>query len=317
MSVRFGEGYFPSYNQISKVYYCHYTPDMPKGVVLLVHGMGSYSGSYESLARMLCENGYAVYAYDLLGHGKSVGEGETFGTFAAENGDIALVKDLETVTATVRRRFRQLPFFVFAHSLGSFIVRAFLASHKEVFDGVILSGTAKPMSFSFFKRLKLKKLLKKSGREYSSAVERVMLGSLVAPFLHEEGSWLTTCPENLPKKSENPYIGHKMRADAYGDIFRLLEYISSDECLEETPRATPILFLAGERDPLGGVALAELVDAMDDRGFSKVGIRLYEGEKHELLGSLSHGKVIADILLFLNEEAEAVTAMRRQVREVF
>jgi len=317
MSIRFKEGYFPSYNQVSQIYYCHYTPDMPKGVVLLIHGMGSYSGCYKAFAELLCEQGYAVYAYDLLGHGRSVGEGECFGTFAEENGDVALVKDLETMTAIIRKRFRQLPFFVFAHSLGSFIVRAFLASHKEVFDGVILSGTAKPMSFSFFKRLKLKKLLKKSGREYSPAVERAMLGSLVAPFLKEEGSWLTTCPENLPKKEDDPYIGHKMRADAYGDIFRLLDYISGEECLDETPRATPILFLTGERDPLGGIDLDGLLDSMDDRGFSKVGMRLYEGEKHELLGSLSHEKVIADILVFLSEETEAVTLMRRQVREGF
>lgn len=136
---------------------------MPKGVVLLIHGMGSHSGTYRTFAETLCENGYAVYAYDLLGHGKSVGEGERFGTFAKENGDVALVKDLEALTGIIRKRFRQLPFFAFGHSLGSFIVRAFLASHPSVFDGVILSGTAKPMTFSVFKRFRLKRLLKQSG----------------------------------------------------------------------------------------------------------------------------------------------------------
>lgn len=317
MSIRFAEGYFPSYNQESSVYYCHYTPDMPKGVVLLSHGMGSHSGLYHTLCETLCEHGYAVYRYDLLGHGKSVSEGENFGTFARENGDVALVKDLETMTGMIRRRFRQLPFFLFAHSLSSFIARAFLSSHKEVFDGVILSGTAKPMQFSFFKRRRFLKLLQKAGREYSPAVERVMLGSLVAPFLKEEGSWLTTNPATLPKKSEDALVGHKMCADAYGDIFRLLEFISGDECLEETSRATPILFLTGERDPLGGKALLDLVEKMDDRGFSKVGIRVYEGEKHELLGSLSHQRVLDDILLYLQEETDAVIAMRRQIREVF
>lgn len=317
MSMRFGEGYFPSFNKVSQVYYCHYTPDMPRGVVLLVHGMSSYAGAYRSFAERLCENGYAVYAYDLLGHGRTVGEGESFGTFAERDGDIALVKDLEAMTATVRRRFRQLPFFVYAHSLGSFIVRAFLASHRETFDGVVLSGTAKPMVFSFFKRWRLGRLFKKAGRTYSPAVERAMLGSLVSPFLNERGSWLTTDPDGLLKKGEDPYIGHKLKADAYGDIFKLLEYISSEECLDETPRATPILFLAGERDALGGRELVDLVDTMDERGFSKVAVRIYEGEKHELLVSLSRERVISDILAFLNEETDAVTAMRRQAREGF
>ena len=217
----------------------------------------------------------------------------------------------------VRRRFRQLPFFAFGHSLGSFIVRAFMATHQDVFDGVILSGTAKPMSFSFFKRRRLEKLCQKAGREYSPKVEDLMMGSLIKPFLNEKGSWLTTLPETLLKKEENPYVGHKMKADAYRDIYRLLDFISSDEWVEAMPRATPILMMAGERDPLGGKDLMALDDLLDDCEFSKVSLKLYAGEKHELLGSLSHESVVADILAFLNEETEAVTTMRRQMREVF
>ncbi|MBQ7365071.1 MAG: alpha/beta fold hydrolase [Clostridia bacterium] len=317
MTFRFGEGYFPSYNKQSQVYYCHYTPDMPKGVVILIHGMGSYAKRYDSFAETLCENGFAVYAYDLVGHGRSVGEGEQFGTFAAEDGDVVLVKDLEKMTELVRRRFKQLPLFVFAHSLGSFIARTFVASHPDVFDGMILSGTAKPMSFSFFKRLQLKRLIKKAGRTYSPEVEKLMLGNLVMPFLNEPGSWLTTCPDSMPKKGSDPLFGHKMKADAYGDIFKLISYISSDEWLEAMPRALPVLILAGERDPLGGKALAVLVDEMQDAEFSKVSLKVYPNEKHELLGSLSHETAVADVIAFLKEEAEAAAFLKRQMREVF
>lgn len=319
MAIRFGEGYFPSHNQVSQVYYCHYTPEMPKGVVLLIHGMGGHSGRYREFAESLCERGYAVYAYDLIGHGKSVGEGEDFGTFAEADGDIALVKDLETVTSLVRRRFRQLPFFAFAHSLGSFITRAFAATHPSVFDGILLSGTAEVTELSFFKKRKLKKLLAKARRAVSPEVERLVMGDLVKPFLNESGYWLTTRPESLASPESDPFIGHKMKADAYGDMIRLLEYISSDEWLEKMPHGTPILFLSGARDPLGGYGdgIRSLADQLLDDGFSKVSVKIYEGEKHELLGSLSHDTVISDVFAFLDEESDAVTAMRRQLREVF
>ena len=317
MAIRFGEGFFPSHNKVSKIYYCHYTPDMPKGVILLVHGMCGYAGNFDQLARTLCDNSYAVYAYDLAGHGRSVGEGEEFGTFAEENGDVVLVKDMEAMTAIIRRRFRLLPFFVFAHSLGSLITRAFAASHKDVFDGIVLSGTAKLMHFSALQRFFLNRRLKKAGRTYSPEVEKMIMGRLSSPFQKESGSWLTTNPDGMPKKGDNPYIGHKMKADGFGDMIRLLDYVSSDEWLEAMPRATPLLLMAGERDPLGGQELMGLVDTLDELEFSKVVLKLYEGEKHELLGSASHEKVVGDLIHFLNEESDAVTAMRRQTREVW
>lgn len=312
MAYRFEEGYFSSANQVTNVYYCRYLPERIKGVVLLLHGMGSHAARYRELADILSASGYAVYAYDLVGHGKSVSDGEAFGTFAEKNGDVVLVKDLFTMTELIRRRFRMLPFFAFGHSLGSFILRAFVAAHPNVFDGIILSGTAKPMTFSFLKRHKLQRLIKKAGRKYSPEVERLMLGGLVAPFLQEEGSWLTTRPESLPNKRTDPYVGHKMKADAYGDIFKLLDYISSDEWLDRAPRGCSILFLSGERDPLGGSEIEDLAELLKNMDFGKIVCKIYRGEKHELLGSLSNDRVVGDLIAFLDEETEAVGDLRRQ-----
>ena len=63
--------------------------------------------------------------------------------------------------------------------------------------------------------------------------------------------------------------------------------------------------------------MTTLVDTLDDLEFSKVVLKIYEGEKHELLGSASHERVVSDLLAFLSEESEAVAAMRRQTREVW
>ena len=64
------EGYFPSANQTDNIYYRAMMPEeSPCGIVLLLHGMLSHSGRSESFREFLCENGFAVYAYDHAGHG--------------------------------------------------------------------------------------------------------------------------------------------------------------------------------------------------------------------------------------------------------
>jgi len=45
--------------------------DVPRAVVQLIHGMAEHSGRYERLALALTSAGYAVYAQDLPGHGRT------------------------------------------------------------------------------------------------------------------------------------------------------------------------------------------------------------------------------------------------------
>lgn len=44
-----------------------------RGVVILVHGLGDHGGRYESFARRMIKRGWAVFACDLPGHGRSPG----------------------------------------------------------------------------------------------------------------------------------------------------------------------------------------------------------------------------------------------------
>src|ERR1700733_16254608 len=44
-----------------------------KAVVVIMHGLKDYSARYAHLADALSADGYAVYAFDLRGHGRSAG----------------------------------------------------------------------------------------------------------------------------------------------------------------------------------------------------------------------------------------------------
>ncbi|MDY7080164.1 MAG: alpha/beta hydrolase, partial [Chloroflexota bacterium] len=45
----------------------------PKAVLSVVHGFGEHSGRYGNVVEWFVPKGYAVYAFDLRGHGRSPG----------------------------------------------------------------------------------------------------------------------------------------------------------------------------------------------------------------------------------------------------
>ena len=46
----------------------------PRGVVLLVHGLGEHAGRYDAVASILRSWGFEVRGYDQRGHGQSGGK---------------------------------------------------------------------------------------------------------------------------------------------------------------------------------------------------------------------------------------------------
>lgn len=305
------EGFFPSANQSDSIAYRILTPkENPVGILLMLHGMGSHSGRYMGVGEFFTSHGYVVFAYDQAGHGKSVGDSGIFGSFAEKDGDAVLVKDMHTAVEMMRSRYRHLPFFVFGHSLGSFVARAYVVAHPDCLDGAIFSGTCERIELPSRHRRKLEKLAKKTGREYSPEVEELMIGDFAKAF-PEKGGWITTNPAAFGPKGSDPYFGHPMCADAYCDMYRLMHYISGDEWVEGFPKSLPVLFLSGERDPLGGYGegIQQLADTLAEGEVSSVAYRIYPGEKHETLGSLSDSLVRNDMLRWLKEKTEEKVAL--------
>ena len=69
-----------------------------KGAVQIAHGMAEHAARYERFADALTKAGYAVYANDHRGHGKTAGSQDNLGYFADENGWEKVVEDMHTLT---------------------------------------------------------------------------------------------------------------------------------------------------------------------------------------------------------------------------
>ena len=76
------EGHFPGVRDLS-IYYQGWLPEGEvKAILLVVHGLGEHSGRYMNVVNHFIPLGYAVYALDHIGHGKSEGEREMVDSFA-------------------------------------------------------------------------------------------------------------------------------------------------------------------------------------------------------------------------------------------
>lgn len=106
----------------------------PAAVLAVVHGYGEHGGRYARFAAQMAPRGYAVYAYDLRGHGLSSGTRGQVRRFGDYLDDTAVFLD------EVRARQPGRPLFLLGHSLGGLIAVHFAARRPEGLSGLALSS---------------------------------------------------------------------------------------------------------------------------------------------------------------------------------
>ncbi|MFO7631523.1 MAG: alpha/beta hydrolase [Caldilinea sp.] len=112
----------------------------PRGVVVLVHGFGEHSDRYSNLVAALTGGGYALYAFDHRGHGRSPG------TRGHVNRFDDLIEDVRQVALRAQADHPGIPFFLFGHSVGGLVVLNYALIYPDELAGAIASAPllAKP-----------------------------------------------------------------------------------------------------------------------------------------------------------------------------
>lgn len=129
------DGYFDGINH-TKLFYQTWTPDNPKGLVIVVHGYGEHSGRYLNVVNTLVPEGYALWVPDHRGHGKSKGRRCHVDRFSD------FLEDLSIFEALARKAHPDLPVHVVGHSMGSLIANHYVSSRTDQdYKSLTLSGT--------------------------------------------------------------------------------------------------------------------------------------------------------------------------------
>ena len=242
----------------------------PRALLVIVHGFNSHSGQYLWAADRFAAGGFAVYAHDQRGRGKS--EGDRFYVEKVED----YVDDVATLVALAKSRHPGLPVFVLGHSAGGVISCVYTLDHQKDIDGLICE--------SFALKVPAPELLLKSVKWLSRYFPRL-------PVLKLPNKGFSRDPKVVESMNKDPLIAKEIQpAITVAAMLRANERVES----EFARIRLPVLILHGAADtvtsPFGSTLFQEYAGS-DDKT-----LKIYPDYVHDLLNDIGKEKVIADIL---------------------
>ena len=275
-----------------EVFYRSWPLDGAKATVVIAHGMSEHSGRYDRFARALNDAGYAAYALDHRGHGRT-GDGTGAGRLGAGAPD-ALVEDLHRLVEIAAGDGRAV--VVFGHSMGSMITQAYVTRHGDAVAAYVLSGCPGVME---------------GGAETAAALEAAVQGGMgdePADLLGGIGDaggrtkydWLSRDEAEVDKYIADAYCGdsNPMTYGVLAALFGLVGPSMEAEAIASIPAALPVLLITGSDDPVA-TGTRDLEQRLRDRGLA-VTSHWYEGARHEVLNETNRDEITADVARWLD-----------------
>lgn len=300
-------GTFLSSNKHNNITYYIYKPSQePKAIVQISHGMCEYIERYESFIEFLAEQNILVCGNDHLGHKNSIRPDNILGYFAPEDGWKYLAKDLAILTKLVKKQYPNTPYYLFGHSMGSFVARLYLSKYYYLIDGAIISGTSGTNPLIPAGMFLAKSIHKIKGPYYrSDFIQTTMFGKYNNQFESTTSSfdWLTRDCDIVRKYEADSNCNFIFTTSAFIDLIQLLSIISTDKWYNSVPSSLPILIMSGSMDPLGnyGKGILEVYRRLLKRGIKDLTIKLYPKYRHELLNEIGKEVVYQDILNWITQ----------------
>ena len=276
-----------------------------KAVVHISHGMAEHAARYARVAEALTAAGYAVYANDHRGHGKTASTGE-LGFFAKEHGFARVVADLAELVAHEKKEHPGLPLVLFGHSMGSYMVQQFLFDHGSELAGAVLSGSAgKPNLLASAGRLVARaERLRAGERGTSKLLGDLSFGAFNKQFAPTRTAfdWLSRDAAEVDKYVADPLCGFDVTTTLWVDVLDALGANADPKSQARIPKALPIYVFSGSEDPVSENtrSLEQLLAAYRLAGIRDVSHRFYPGARHETLNETNRDEVTTDLLAWLD-----------------
>lgn len=299
------KGTFLSTCQKESIHYYIYEPvGEIKGILQVVHGMKEYVERYEELARYLTERGILLCGHDQLGHGHTGKEQGEFGFFAKKNGHRYLVEDVHFLRVLIQDKYKNIPFFLFGHSMGSFIARVYLAQYADGLAGCILSGTSGRIKLSVTGIGIADTIAKTKGVYHRGTfIDKMAFGAYNAGF---EGNtnyeWLSRDPKICEAFRVDELCNYQFTCTAFRDLFTLLTLCNQKKWYESFSKKLPLYLMSGTHDPVGvkGIGVKQVYNQLLDTGHRTVTLKLYPEARHELTNEINKEEVYRDLYQWMS-----------------
>jgi acylglycerol lipase len=254
------------------------------GIVIALHGFNDHSLGMEVPGAGLARRGYAVYAYDQRGFGKSPQRG-------LWPGEPQLTADLRVAVSLLRQRYPGKPVYVLGESMGGAVaMRAAAETSGLEVDGLIL---ASPATW---------------GWETLSPFSRnaLELAAHTIPWMKVTPRTVSVQASNnisaLRKMGRDKLVIKATRVDAaYGLVNLMSQAYQAVPNICQPALGTPPCFIAygGREDILGRGAVAGTIERFRRLPPAGARLALYRDGHHLLLRDLESRKVFDDIAVWL------------------
>jgi alpha-beta hydrolase superfamily lysophospholipase len=281
-------------------------PQAPKAVVQIAHGMAEHGARYARLAAALTAAGYAVYANDHRGHGRTAKTPEQLGFFGDDNGWRKCLDDLWLVNREIAADHPGVPVVLLGHSMGSTMAQQFVGEHGESLAGVILSGpNGQPPGIAAIGRLIARmERLRLGSQGHSRTIHNMTFTAFNKQFAPARTAfdWLSRDANEVDKYVADPLCGFSVSVQLWIELLDAWASVSRPAWFQRVPRSLPVLVIAGQRDPVSqaGRQIDPMLAAFRAAGLQDLEHRLYPDARHELFNETNRDEVTGHVIAWLD-----------------
>lgn len=308
MSYIKNEFTFKSVSGLADIHAASYLPEnnQVKAIVQIAHGMAEHLERYEAFIDVLCDNGFAVYINDHLGHGKSIADKNELGFFGEKDGWKCFVEDCHQLSLIAKKEQENKPLIFFGHSMGSFVARAYSFKYADEIAAAVYCGTSGPNPAAGAGIALTNLIIKLKGTHHRSKfIDKVGFGTYNNKFEKRTAfDWLSRDNEQVDKYIADELCGFLFTACGYRDLFSLLAFVSADSWFKSLSKQLPILIISGAMDPVGEYSkgIEKVYTKLLESGKNNVQKILYENARHEILNEKAcFDTVCCDVISWINE----------------
>jgi acylglycerol lipase len=237
--------------------------------VVIAHGASEHSGRYVHVAAKLVAEGYAVYAIEHRGHGRS-------------QGPRALIDRMDNVVTDLDGLVAQAgpPVFLLGHSMGGTVALAYALRHQDRLRGLILSGPLAALEAA-------PPHMRIAARILSVLTPRL-------PLVDIDSTLVSRDPAVVDAYVNDPLVYHgKLPVRTVSELAATIDALP-----DAVPAITvPTLIMYGTADglcpPEGSLMLAERIGATDKT------LLAYDGLYHEIFNEPEQERVLDDLCAWL------------------
>ena len=275
-----------------------------KAAIQLNHGMIEYIERYSEFAEFLADRGFVVMGHDHIGHGESVETHDDWGIIHTGTPSDTLVEDMFTNYKIIKDQYPDVPFFIFGHSMGSYLLRKFLctkAADLKGVNGAIICGTGTVPNSTLNSALAISGMIMAfKGLDYKSKfLANASFGKPYKKYdmtgAHPENSWLSKNIESVTKYYKDPKDTFEFSVNGYRILYEACKYDNDPKNIALMNKDMPLLVVSGADDPVGdaGAGTTEAFNKYKEAGIRDVTLKLFPGDRHEILQETDRADVFA------------------------